>query len=100
MPRDPGALSPLLTQHINPYGRFELDMEARLPLAVLSYELIFTLEQMADVITNMKLKYDCNTITLSHVLSATLHLVARMLGLPPLGVAARTQKRSGRNKIS
>jgi len=32
-PRDLAALSPLLTLHINPYGRFELDMEARLPLA-------------------------------------------------------------------
>ena len=31
-PRDLGALSPLLTQHINPYGRFELDLEARLEL--------------------------------------------------------------------
>jgi TnpA family transposase len=30
--RDLSALSPLLTQHINPYGRFELDMNARLPL--------------------------------------------------------------------
>jgi TnpA family transposase len=30
--RDLAALSPLLTQHINPYGRFELDMEARLPI--------------------------------------------------------------------
>jgi hypothetical protein len=29
-PRDLGALSPLLTQHINPYGRFELDMGTRL----------------------------------------------------------------------
>lgn len=33
-PRDLGALSPLLTQHINPYGRFELDLEARLELEV------------------------------------------------------------------
>jgi len=32
-PRDLAALSPLITQHINPYGRFELDMEARLPLS-------------------------------------------------------------------
>ncbi|MGE0917446.1 Tn3 family transposase [Trichlorobacter lovleyi] len=32
-PRDLAALSPLITQHINPYGRFELDMEKRLPLA-------------------------------------------------------------------
>jgi len=32
-PRDLAALSPLITQHINPYGRFELDMEARLSLA-------------------------------------------------------------------
>ena len=32
--RDLGALSPLLTQHINPYGRFELDLEARLELEV------------------------------------------------------------------
>ncbi len=31
-PRDLGALSPLLTQHINPYGRFDLDLEARLEL--------------------------------------------------------------------
>ena len=29
-PRDLAALSPLLTQHINPYGRFELDLETRL----------------------------------------------------------------------
>ena len=28
------AMSPLLTQHINPYGRFELDLEARLELDV------------------------------------------------------------------
>jgi TnpA family transposase len=32
-PRDLAALSPLITLHINPYGRFELDMETRLPLA-------------------------------------------------------------------
>jgi TnpA family transposase len=31
-PRDLAALSPLLTQHINPYGRFELDFETRLHL--------------------------------------------------------------------
>lgn len=31
--RDLAALTPLITQHINPYGRFELDMEARLLLA-------------------------------------------------------------------
>ena len=31
--RDLAALSPLITLHINPYGRFELDMEVRLPLA-------------------------------------------------------------------
>jgi TnpA family transposase len=31
-PRDLAALSPLLTQHINRYGRFELDMAARLLL--------------------------------------------------------------------
>jgi hypothetical protein len=30
--RDLAALSPLLTLHINPYGRFELDLEARLPI--------------------------------------------------------------------
>ncbi|MDD2336415.1 MAG: Tn3 family transposase [Geobacteraceae bacterium] len=32
-PRDLAALSPLITQNINPHGRFELDMEVRLPLA-------------------------------------------------------------------
>ncbi len=31
--RDLAALSPLLTQHINPYGRFDLDMNARIPIA-------------------------------------------------------------------
>jgi len=31
-PRDLGALSPLLTQHVNPYGRFELDLDTRLEL--------------------------------------------------------------------
>ena len=30
--RDLAALSPLMTQHINPYGRFELDMETRLSI--------------------------------------------------------------------
>jgi TnpA family transposase len=30
--RDLAAMSPLLTLHINPYGRFELDLEARLPI--------------------------------------------------------------------
>jgi TnpA family transposase len=32
-PRDLAALSPLITLHINPYGRFELDMNARLPIS-------------------------------------------------------------------
>jgi len=31
--RDLAALSPLITQHIDPYGCFELDMETRLPIA-------------------------------------------------------------------
>jgi len=30
--RDLSALTPLIWEHINPYGRFELDMTARLPL--------------------------------------------------------------------
>ena len=30
--RDLGALTPLFWQHVNPYGRFDLDMTARLPL--------------------------------------------------------------------
>ena len=30
--RDLAALSPLMTQHINPYGRFELDLDTRLPI--------------------------------------------------------------------
>jgi hypothetical protein len=32
--RDLGALRPLLTQHINPYGRFEPDLNTRLELEV------------------------------------------------------------------
>ena len=31
--RDLGALTPLFWEHVNPYGRFELDMDARLPIA-------------------------------------------------------------------
>ena len=30
--RDLGALTPLIWEHVNPYGRFELDMEARLAI--------------------------------------------------------------------
>jgi hypothetical protein len=30
--RDLGALTPLIWDHVNPYGRFELDMNARLPI--------------------------------------------------------------------
>ena len=33
-PRDLAALCPLLTQHINRYGRFDLDLETRLPLVI------------------------------------------------------------------
>lgn len=32
-PRDLGALTPLIWEHVNPYGRFELDMDERLPIA-------------------------------------------------------------------
>jgi hypothetical protein len=31
-PRDLSALTPLIWEHVNPYGRFELDMDARRPL--------------------------------------------------------------------
>ena len=30
--RDLGVLTPLFWEHVNPYGRFELDMDARLPI--------------------------------------------------------------------
>jgi hypothetical protein len=39
---DRPALTPLIYSHINPYGRFELDMETRLPineLAAVSHAL-------------------------------------------------------------
>jgi peroxiredoxin len=32
VPRDLAALTPLIWEHVNPYGRFELDMNARIPL--------------------------------------------------------------------
>jgi hypothetical protein len=36
---DVPILSPLLTQHINPYGRFELDLETRLLIEeIVSYD--------------------------------------------------------------
>lgn len=31
-PRDRAGLSPLLTGHVTPFGRFDLDLETRLPL--------------------------------------------------------------------
>ena len=31
-PRDYAALTPLMWEHVNPYGRFDLDMNARLAL--------------------------------------------------------------------
>ena len=31
-PRDVSALTPLIWEHVNPYGRLELDMNARIPL--------------------------------------------------------------------
>lgn len=31
-PRDYAALTPLIWEHVNPYGRFDLDMESRLLL--------------------------------------------------------------------
>ena len=31
-PRDLSALTPLIWEHVNPYGRFELDMNTRIPL--------------------------------------------------------------------
>ena len=31
-PRDRRALTPLIWDHVHPYGRFELDMDARLPI--------------------------------------------------------------------
>lgn len=35
--RDMAALSPLLTQYINPYGRFELDLESQLPIEEVAF---------------------------------------------------------------
>jgi hypothetical protein len=32
-PVDLRALTPLVSEHVNPYGRYELDMESRLALA-------------------------------------------------------------------
>jgi Tn3 transposase DDE domain len=31
-PRDYAALTPLIWEHVNPFGRFDLDMNARLAL--------------------------------------------------------------------
>jgi hypothetical protein len=35
--KDRNALAPLIWDHVNPYGRFELDMTARLPLSLSTY---------------------------------------------------------------
>jgi TnpA family transposase len=31
-PRDQHAITPLIWDHVNPYGRFELDMDSRIPI--------------------------------------------------------------------
>jgi hypothetical protein len=31
-PRDQLAITPLIWDHVNPYGRFELDMDSRIPV--------------------------------------------------------------------
>ena len=31
-PRDRHAITPLIWDHVNPYGRYELDMESRIPI--------------------------------------------------------------------
>lgn len=35
-PRDLSALTPLLTAHITPFGRFDLDLGTRLPLKAIA----------------------------------------------------------------
>ncbi len=40
-PRDLAALSPLLTAHVTPYGRFGLDMETRLPIKAATQDEAF-----------------------------------------------------------
>lgn len=32
MPRDQQAITPLIWDHVNPYGRYELDMDSRIPI--------------------------------------------------------------------
>jgi hypothetical protein len=31
-PRDQEAITPLIWDHVNPYGRYELDMDSRIPI--------------------------------------------------------------------
>jgi hypothetical protein len=31
-PRDQQAITPLIWDHVNPYGRYELDMDSRIPI--------------------------------------------------------------------
>ena len=31
-PRDHQAITPLIWDHVNPYGRYELDMDSRIPI--------------------------------------------------------------------
>ena len=39
-PRDYAALTPLIWSHVNPYGRFDLDMNARMALACRIWRLM------------------------------------------------------------
>ena len=39
-PRDYAALTPLVWEHLNPYGRFDLDMNARLALLLSKWRLV------------------------------------------------------------
>jgi len=41
-PRDYAALTPLIWEHVNPYGRFDVDMNARLVTRLLGLTLVGT----------------------------------------------------------
>ena len=48
---DMRGLTPLIYNHVNPYGRFELDMTKRLPLADVTHTTQFVLRLVTATVT-------------------------------------------------
>ena len=66
------VLTPLIWEHVNPYGRFELDMNAQLPLQLSNWHLVTRVLGLPHVIDDSRLRLGGLKLTPVHVdLAAT-----------------------------